>query len=97
LKNGRELLGRILAHAKQIEVAGGAIGCGRPQAEQHRALEHEPLAVWRQAQAKEQAFDDVAGHQQLCVFPTFAGACRQPVAHRDRHVLRRPAHVMASR
>lgn len=97
LKNRRELLGRVFPHAEQIEVARGAIGGCRPQAEQHRALEHEPLAMWRQAETKQQAFDDIAGHQQLCVFPTLAGARRQAITHRDRHVLRRPAHVMASR
>jgi hypothetical protein len=97
LEDCRELVGRVLAEAEEIEIAGGAVGCSGPQAEQHRALEDKPLTVRRDAQAIEQPFDDIAGHQQLRVLSALAGSRGQAVAHRDPDIPGRPAHVMASR
>lgn len=54
--------------AKQVEVAGRSVRRWRPQGEQDGSLQNEAVAVWRYAEAIEQALDGVARQHQLHVF-----------------------------
>src|SRR3546814_14775196 len=64
-----ELVWRVLTRAKQIKIAGRAIRRVGPQAEKHRTLQDEAVAVLRTTQPIEQPLDDIVCHQELRIFP----------------------------
>jgi len=58
-----------LTHAKQVEIARGAIGFADTHGQQHRAFEHEAIAVRRARQSVEKAFGGEVDQRQREVFP----------------------------
>src|SRR3546814_11540634 len=92
-----ELVWRVLTRAKQIKIAGRAIRRVGPQAEKHRTLQDEAVAVLRTTQPIEQPLDAIVCHKELRIFPPAARPRDAPVADRDRDMLGSFAHPTAYR
>lgn len=56
---------RGIAEAQEIDIAGRPVRVGEPRRQQHRALEHEALAVRRLSQPVEKPLQHVAGEQEI--------------------------------
>jgi hypothetical protein len=61
-----------IAEAEQVEVAGRSMWLARPEREERRALQHEPLRVPRRREPEEQALVRVAGEHELEVLAPLA-------------------------
>ena len=67
-----------------------------PEPQEHRALQHELVADFRDAEAVKEALQAVARQKALVVVPRLPGSVEQPRADGCREV-RDGAHGMASR
>jgi hypothetical protein len=88
---------RRISEPQQIEVLRRAVWFVAPNRKKHRSLEHESIAMLRQAQAVQQSLECVPHQKVLELFIPSLGQAEQSFVYRVGDVLDWSLHCSASR
>ena len=90
-------LERAITLAQQIQIARGAVGLIRPEAKEHRALEHETLPGFGLPEAVQKALEAEACEEGLVDVARLLRLVKQSRGNGGRNVALASGHAIASR